>query len=153
MAEVHMLTADEIRSVPDIEERVVLVPQWGGAVTIRTFSKILIEKMRKDSTGPNPGKIGRPVELDQEEFEARIFTQGVVSPTFSLEDYAWLQEKSAVALATIMKAITDANGLSEASVADAVKSPATGLDNAIRILPSPRVEDDADGVAEPDVIE
>jgi hypothetical protein len=151
MAKVRMLSREDIFAAQDIEERVVLVPQWKGAVKIRTFSKEVLDKMRKDSTGPNPGKIGRPIELDQEEFEARIFINGVIDPVFTLEDYAEIQKKSAVALSVILKAIIEANGLSEAAVAEADKSAATGLDAPLRILPGPGVEDDAAGVADPNV--
>lgn len=149
--QMHILTADEIWAAKDIEERTVPVPQWGGSVRIRTFSKKQADQMRKDSTGPNPNKPGRPVEVDTEEFEARMFVEGVVEPKFTFADYPRIQEKSAVAVTIILKAITDASGLSAAAVAEADKSTGTGPNPPLRVLPGARVENDADGAAHEDV--
>lgn len=148
----RILTADEIWAAKDIEERTVLVPQWGGSVRIRTFSKKQADDMRKKSTGPNPNKPGRPVEVDTDELEARLFVEGVIEPKFKFEDYDRLAEKSAVAIGLILKAIMDASGLSELAVAEADKSTGPRPDASIRILPGTRAKDDARRTADKDVV-
>jgi hypothetical protein len=151
------LSADDIWAAKDIEERDVSVPQWPradgspGKVRIRTFSKKQADKMRKDSTGPNPNKPGRPVEVDTDELEARLFTEGVIEPKFAFEDYERLQEKSAVAIGIILKAIMDASGLSDLAVSEADKSNGARPDAALRVLPRKRTKDDASGTTAEDV--
>lgn len=136
----RILTADEIWAAKDIEERVVPVPQWGGAVRIRTFSKKQVSDFNKQATRRN--KATGKDETDNDLLEALLFTEGVIEPKFSLEDYEKLQEKSVAALVTIVKAINAASGLSEEAVAEADKSNGHESHPQIRVLPGSGAEDD-----------
>jgi len=153
MEATNRLTREAILAAQDIHEMDVPVPQWGGTVRIRTFTLDQLEAMQKASTGPNPAKFGRPIELDREEYSARLFIEGVVDPKFDLEDYELLRkEHSAVAISTIMKALLAANGLSEDAVAEADKSPQSGQLAKIRVPANARNRrDDARGDAAADV--
>lgn len=115
-----MLTADDIWSAKDIEERTVSIPQWGGTVRIRTFSKKQVSELTKAATHRNRAT-GKD-EVDNDELEALIFTEGMIEPKFTKEDYVKLCEKAAAPIAIILKAIMDASGLTDLAVSEATKS-------------------------------
>lgn len=116
----RMLTVEDIFATTDIEERVVEVPEWGGSVTIRTFSRRQVAAMSKRATHKDRFT-GKDV-TDNELLEALTFTEGVISPKFSLEDYEKLQDRSIAPILRIVKAINALSGMSEEAVQDAVKS-------------------------------
>jgi hypothetical protein len=144
----HILTADEIWKAQDIEERTVEVPQWGGSVRIRTFSKRQAVNMVKRATVKD--RFGKET-VDNEIVEALLVTEGVIEPKFDLADYERLSEKSAVAMTTVIKAINDASGLSELAVAEADKSARARPDQTIRVLPGAGAQDDTGGTLATDV--
>jgi hypothetical protein len=127
----HMLTIDEIWAAKDIEERVVPVPQWGGAVKIRTLSQKQSADLRRKAQRINP--VTKQSELDNEALEQLLFIEGVIEPQFSITDYGRLSEKSMAAVTTVLKAIMDASGFSGESVNEATKSPVEGSLAAVRV--------------------
>ena len=129
--EIRILTADEIWAAKDIEERVVPVPQWGGAVRIRTLSQKQSAELRKRAQRTNP--VTKQAEMDNEVLEQLLFIEGVIEPKFTMADYGKLQEKSMAAVTTVLKAVMDASGFSSESVNEATKSPAEGSIAALRI--------------------
>ncbi len=147
----HILTADEILAAPDIEERIVEVPPWGGSVKIRSFSLKQVQDMRKASTGLNPAT--NRVEVDNDELEARMFTAGMIEPAFTFVQYQQLREKSVGAIQLIMQAIMDISGLTPEAVSDATKSTPIERNGTVRVPTRARTRrDDAsrdDGEDEP----
>lgn len=139
----HILSAAEIFAAQDIEERTVPVPQWNGAVRIRTFSKKQAAEMTKRATvkDRHTGK----ESTDNEMLEALLFTEGVIEPHFEVADYEQLQEKSAVAMGIVLKAIMDASGLSDLAVTEAGKSPAPESNGTVRVSSGTRARDDTGG--------
>lgn len=144
----HILSAAEIFAAQDIEERTVPVPQWGGAVRIRTFSKKQADEMRKRATRKD--RFGKET-VDNEALEALLFTEGVIEPKFDVSDYEPLQEKSAVAISNILKAIMDASGLSDTAVTEATKSSETERNGQVRVSPGARTRHDTGGIVATDV--
>jgi len=128
---VHILTAEEIFAAKDIEERTVEVPQWGGAVIIRTLSQKQSAELRRMAQRVNP--VTKQSELDNETLEQLLFIEGVIEPKFSVTDYGRLSEKSMSAMTTVLKAIMDASGFSAESVSEATKSPVEGSLAAVRV--------------------
>lgn len=124
-----ILTVEEIFAAKDIEEIFVPVPQWGGAVKIRTFSRKQVAEMTRRATSKDR-HTGKDV-TDNEMLEALTFTEGVIQPRFTLEDYEKLQDKSIAALLTVIKAINKASGLSEDAVQDAAKSSESGSNGSV----------------------
>ena len=119
---VRILSVEDIFAAPDLQEQVVQVPQWGGAVKIKTFTRKQIGEITKQATHRDRFT-GKDV-TDNDLMEALTFIQGVVEPTFTLEDYERLRnEKSIGALMVIIKAINAASGLTEDAVIAAGKSP------------------------------
>jgi hypothetical protein len=142
----HILTADEIWAAKDIEERTVDIPQWGGSVRIRTFSKEQADVMRKRATSQD--RITKQDVVDNEMLEALLFVEGVIEPHFSLDDYEKIQKKSAVAVSLVLRAIMDASGLSQLAVTEATKSTEVRSESEIRVSPGAGIEDDANGIAQ-----
>jgi len=128
---VHILTAEEIWAAKDIEERTVEVPQWGGAVRIRTLSQKQSGELRRRASRTNP--VTKQSEIDNEALEAMLFVEGVIEPKFTMVDYGRLMDKSMAAVSTVLRAIMDASGLSSDSVSEATKSPVDGSVVALRV--------------------
>lgn len=117
----RILSVEDVFAAPDLAEQVVPVPQWGGAVKIKTFTRKQIGDITRRST--HRDRITGKDVTDNDLMEALTFTEGVIEPRFTLEDYERLkEEKSIGALMTIIKAINAASGLSEEAVVEAVKS-------------------------------
>jgi hypothetical protein len=135
-----MLTAEEIWAAKDIEERVVEVPQWGGAVRIRTLSQKQSSELRRRAQRINPAT--KQSELDNEALEQLLFIEGVVEPKFTMADYGKIADKSMAAVTTVLKEIMDASGFSSESVAEATKSAAEGSLAAVRVHPGEDAGDD-----------
>jgi hypothetical protein len=99
-----ILSVEDILTAPDIQERVVEVPEWGGAVKIRSFTKarqIQLRSQAVDSKG----------EVDSERMELLMFIEGVVEPKFEARHIDLLREKSATAMDKVLSAILDLGGL------------------------------------------
>ena len=149
MAEQSILTLDQIFSAKDIEETDVFVPQWGGSVRIRTFSKRQADMMRKVATVHN--RVTKQNELDNAKLEMLLFVEGVIDPPMDQDDYERLKDKSAAAIALIMKAVLDASGLSELAAAEAEKSTGSGSPATLFVSSGAGTEDDGGGVERADV--
>jgi len=143
------LTAEDIWSCQDIEERDVYVPAWHGTVTIRTFSKRQVDDMVRAATVTD--RFGKE-SLDKERLEAQMFCAGLIRPKIEPEQYDRLKdEKSAAAIAIISNAIIAASGLSELALNEAAKSPAARSIPANGISLGARIGDDAGGAVATDV--
>jgi hypothetical protein len=118
--EYRILTREEILDAPDIEERTVPVPAWGGAVRIRTLSQKQSRELRAKAMRTN--QITKQTETDNDLLESLLFIEGVIEPKFTMADYGRLQDKSMAAMSAVLKAIMDASGLSEDAVKGATKS-------------------------------
>lgn len=139
----RILSRDEIWAAQDIEERTVPVPQWGGAVRIRTLSQKQSGDLRRRATRTN--MVTRQAEIDNDLLEALLFTEGVVEPEFTMADYGRLQDKSMAAMSAILRAIMDASGLTDGAVKDATKSVTDELNTEIRVPASEGAWHDAGG--------
>jgi hypothetical protein len=144
----RILTKDDIWAAKDIEERTVNVPPWGGAVRIRTFSKLQADDMRKRAMVKD--RFGKEV-TSPDNLEALLFCEGVIEPHFDVEEYGEIEKKSAVAVALILRAIMDASGLTDLAVSEADKSARSRPDAALRVLPGARAKDDTGGTLATDV--
>lgn len=107
-----MLTLDQIRSAADLPERVVEVPEWGGAVRMRGLSAAdgiaVMEKIQ--------GADGKP---DNEKAMVYAVLMGVVEPKFSEADMEWLKAKSLKAMTRITKVFNELSGFGAAELAEA----------------------------------
>lgn len=105
---VRMLTVEDILSADDIREQVVFVPEWGGNVRVRAFSKAVEQQLRTESGGVE--------NFDQDRFELLLFITGVVEPQFSIEHIELLKAKNTKPFDAVVKAIMDVAGLTKEAV-------------------------------------
>ena len=87
VANVRMLTVEDILAADDIAEAVIEVPEWGGSVRIRAFSKAVEQRLRTESGGAT--------DFDTDRFEMLLFIEGVVDPKFTVEQLDALKAQTA----------------------------------------------------------
>lgn len=116
---IKILSVEEILKAPDVEEKTVPVPEWGGAVKIRTLTKATQQELRKQSV------VGG--EYRDDRFEILLFIHGVVEPKFGEAHFGALQGKSAKAMDRVLKVIMEASGLTEEVAQAAEKSFRPGV--------------------------
>ena len=102
------LTAEQILGAQDLEEREVEVPEWGGSVKVRAFSKAQQQEMRRAST------VGG--EIDAERLEMMMFVYGVIEPQFSADQYGALAQLSAGAIDRVLKVLLEVSGMGAQAV-------------------------------------
>jgi hypothetical protein len=107
------LSTDAILKSAPLKEKDVYVEQWDGIVVIREFSKAKQQQLRKEATLAE--------EVNPDRLELLMFIYGVVDPIFTEQDYVALQEKSAMAIDTVLKEIMAISGLSDSAVKEAEK--------------------------------
>lgn len=107
------LSREQIREAPDLQERDVDVPEWGGKVRIRPLTiderKLMKDRSKQRVRQPD-GDWG--IEYDNEEMELQAFIIGVRQPEFGQSDIAWLRkEKSGGAIQRVTLEILRTSGL------------------------------------------
>lgn len=111
-----LLTVTDILAVNDIVEEDVEVPEWGGAVRIRAFTKARQHQLREMSRDPRTGK------LDEHKLEMQLFIHGVIEPKFEPVQATELEQKSAGAIDRILTRIMAISGMTEGAIREAEKS-------------------------------
>lgn len=109
-----MLTVAQILEAQDLEERVVDVPEWGGVVRVRGFTKAQQQQMRKQATVAE--------EVDSDRLELLMFVHGVVDPKFSPDQAGLLQQKSAGLVDRVLTAVLEVSGMTKDALKKAEKS-------------------------------
>ena len=113
----HVLTVDEIAGADDILEALEYVPEWGGSVRVRQFSKEREFEIRRQAT------VGGKV--DPTRLEMLLVVNGVVEPELTEEHVGMLASKSQRAVDRVLKKIVALNAISDE---EAEKAIATFLD-------------------------
>ncbi len=106
------LTLDEILASSDLVEKVVQVPEWGGEVLVRGFSKARQQALRREATDAEGN-------LDSDKVEMLMFCYGVVDPEIQPEAYLQLREKNAGVIDRVLKVILEISGLGPEALAEA----------------------------------
>ena len=105
MGKKKKLTVEDILTSIDVKPEVIEVPQWGGTVTIKPFTKKEQQELR--------GECMADGEVDTERLEMALFIAGVIEPKFTEEQTEDLRKKSAAAIDLVLKRITATAGLAE----------------------------------------
>lgn len=119
MSKFKILNAEEILSAADLEEKIVEVPQWGGAVKIRGLTKAQQQHIRRAAM------VGDSIDTDR--LEMLMFIHCVVEPKFTEGQYDALRQKSAGAIDTVLNAIFELSGFTGAAFAQAEKTFRPGV--------------------------
>lgn len=102
--EPRILTYEEIISAEDIRNQTLDIPEWGGAVRLRTFTKDVELAMRSQARGPDGS-------VDSEKLEMLMLVYGVVEPELTYEMIPHLRTKNAAVIDRILAGIVELNRL------------------------------------------
>jgi len=111
VTELHMLTTEDILGAVDIPEELLYVPEWGGTLLLRAFSKGVEQRLRTESGGRE--------NFDMDRFEMLLFIEGVVEPKFDISQMDALKAKGTVPFDRVVNAVMKLTGLTKEAVAEA----------------------------------
>lgn len=121
-----LLSRDEILAADDLPRELVDVPEWGGAVYVRT----LTGEERDAFEAATVQSRGKRVDLNLRNIRARLVALAVVDEDgrrlFTDGDVAALGKKSAQALNTLFGVAQRLSGLTEADVEEMAKNSGSG---------------------------
>lgn len=108
----RILSVDEILNAPDLEEQVINVSSWGGAIRIRSLTKAATQAIRREARSGG--------DLDLDRVEMMMLLHSVVDPPISEEHYEALRGRSSAAIEYVLGKIMALNGQTKEamSVAD-----------------------------------
>ena len=115
------LTKDQILNADDLPTREVEVPEWGGAVKIRSLSG-----KERDSFEDTIQKRKKGQSIELKGLKVLLLSLTIVnennSSMFTEEDLEKLNAKSARALNRLFDAVTEMNGIGEEAVEELRKN-------------------------------
>jgi len=111
--EPRILTFEDIIAADDIQNSTLEIPEWGGAVRLRTFTKDVELKMRAQARGLDGS-------VDSEKLEMVMLVYGVVEPELNLDMVPHLRTKNAAVIDRIMTEIVRLNKLEGDAIEKAV---------------------------------
>lgn len=100
-----ILTVEAILAAKDLKEEIIEIPEWNGAVKIRSFTKKQQQSIREMSTIND--------EIDTDRLEMFMFLRGVIEPEFSDDQYELLRDKSAGVIDRILNRVMELSGMTE----------------------------------------
>ena len=122
MAEIKVLSREDILKAEDRRIEVVEVPEWGGSVRVRSMTGAERDQFEGEVLDIRRGG----VELKRANFRARLVVRTVVGdddkPMFSPGDLEALGAKSAAALDRVIAVAMRLNGLEPGALEVAAKN-------------------------------
>jgi hypothetical protein len=117
-----VLTADQIRAAPDHREELVPVPEWGGAVRVRSLS--MDEAMA----------LGARAEANGQTDPSLLSKLTLIAACPDLDESAveWIGEKGPAPLKRLFEAVKRLQGISAEEVADAAHTFRAGPPAPVR---------------------
>jgi hypothetical protein len=103
---VTYLTLEQIEEAPDVQEEDVDVPEWGGTVKVRGFTKDVEMALREEAKIPG----SEPPEVDRRKLELLMAVHGIVEPPMTETQMGMLAKKSSAAVNRIMRVVMRLNG-------------------------------------------
>lgn len=107
-----LLSLAEILDCDDLEDQIVEVPQWGGSIKIRSFTKAAQQDMREAARIAG--------EIDTARLEVAMLAYGMIEPQVTMSQAESLRQKNATAFDLVLHAITELNHITEKAVGDAI---------------------------------
>lgn len=105
VSELRILSIEDVLGAQDIKEETVAVPEWGGAVRIKGFTKAEQHLIREQAGGAD--------NLDLNLFEMLLFVHGVIEPQFTQDHIELLKAKNAVPFDRVLQRVMAISGLTE----------------------------------------
>jgi hypothetical protein len=113
--EPRLLTYEDIIAAEDIASVTVEIPEWGGAIRIRTFTKNVELAMRAQARGADGN-------VDSEKLEMLMLVYGVVEPELTFEMIPHLRTKNASVIDRILTEIVNLNRLGGDAIEQALST-------------------------------
>ena len=107
-----MLTREQIAAADDRPERVVEVPEWGGAIRIKALSLRAWQDAMDEATNGN-GKI------DERKASVLTLMGAIVEPQLEAADIELLRSKSTTVVGRLMGEIASLSGIDEETLKEA----------------------------------
>jgi len=111
-----LLNKDQIKTVSDLETQEVDVPEWGGAVRLKSLTGTERDRFEASVVQGQ----GRNTTVNMQNLRAKLVALSAIdeqgNPLFTEEDVKWLGGKSAKALNRLFNAAQSLSGLSESDV-------------------------------------
>ena len=111
-----MLNKDQIKGVSDLETQEVDVPEWGGAVRLKSLTGTERDRFEASVVQGQ----GRNTTVNMQNLRAKLVALSAIdeqgNSLFTEEDVKWLGGKSAKALNRLFNAAQSLSGLSESDV-------------------------------------
>jgi hypothetical protein len=120
----------------------VPVPDWGGFVTVKGFTRAELKALRKRCTTTTTQNGQKVDDTDGDQIEKLMFLEGLVEPKLTQDHWNELQNRAAGGIETVLRAITKASGLSKEEAEELRKSVPAEAGDVVRALP-----DESAGVA------
>lgn len=111
MATKKILSVEDILAAPDIQEKLIEVPEWGGAVKIKSFTREEVYDIRQRAL------VGG--QVDERMLEMLFLVHGISEPKFSEEHIIALRKKNAAVIERILREIFALSGLGRLAVDEA----------------------------------
>jgi len=102
--ELKILSIADLEQVDDIEEEVLPVPEWGGALRIRSLTKAAQGRIRRRATMKNG-------DLDVDKSQMWMLLEGIVEPKLAQKDFALLAKRNAGVVDRVIMAISRLSGI------------------------------------------
>lgn len=101
-----ILSVEDIKAAEDITEFTLPVPEWDGAVILRTITKKEFDRISEMSKSEDPDE-----GVDSEELQRLLVMTSMKQPKLDEEDYEEMLEKSAGAFLRIVNGVMEHSGL------------------------------------------
>ena len=103
-----ILTVEAIIAAKDLKEEVIEVPEWGGSVKVRSFSKKAQQEVRELATVND--------DIDPERLEMFMFIHGVIDPQFTDDTFELLRDKNAGVIDRILQRVMQLSVMDQESL-------------------------------------
>lgn len=117
-----LLDLEQFLNAPALPEELVDVPELGGAVKIRAFTKAKQQELKNQATLKHAAHGKKAGEIDSDYLEMLMLVHGVVEPELKSEHVIRLKQHPAGIIDRINKAILRINGMSEEAQQDAERT-------------------------------
>lgn len=104
-ADAKILTREEVLGAKDRRTDPVEVPEWGGAVVVRSLSKGEQLEIQRNAVVDD--------EIQPDRMQMYIFLEGCVEPEFGPDDLAALKEKNAKAMDRVINRVMELSGMAQ----------------------------------------
>ena len=143
---VRYLTLEEIEAAPDVQEEDVDVPEWGGTVRVRGFTKDVEMACREEARDEDG-------DVDRGKLEMLFLVHGIINPPVTATSVTMLAKKSSSACNRVLRTLMRLNGQDDESNKRREKDFREGPSPAVPLSVVSRSGDDGGESASTDVDE